>query len=53
MLKTLFAKRAAALGLSIVVSVVMPYVLQDKPKIKWVWDRYGPMVVDAAQELEK
>jgi len=42
------ARRLAAIALSFAISTAIPYMLQDKPKLKWVWSHLGPVVVDAA-----
>lgn len=50
MLKALLIKRVVAIGFSVLVSTAIPHMVQDKPRIKWVWDKLGPMVVDAAED---
>lgn len=50
MLKALLIKRAVAIGFSVLISTVIPHLVMDRPVIKWTWDKYGPMIVDAAED---
>lgn len=33
------------LGVSTVLGTVVPFALQDRPRLLWVWDKIGPRVV--------
>jgi len=44
------ARRLAAIALSFAISTAIPYLLQDKPKLKWAWDNFGPRIVDVAKD---
>jgi hypothetical protein len=44
------AARLLILGVSVLASTAVPFVLQDRPRILWVWDRVGPRVVDMAKD---
>jgi hypothetical protein len=50
LIKALLIKRLVAVGMSVAISSVIPFLVHDKPRIKWVWDKAGPMIIDAAQE---
>lgn len=50
MIKALLIKRAAAVGFTVLVTTVIPFVLQDRPKLQWAWDKAGPRIVDMAKQ---
>lgn len=50
MLKALVAKKIAVLAITFAATTLIPYVLQDRPKLMWVWDKVGPRIVDVATD---
>lgn len=42
--------RVLILAISAAASTAVPYALQDRPVLRWTWDRFGPVVVDMAEE---
>ena len=50
MLKALIIKRLAVLAITAAATTVIPFVLQDRPKLLWVWDKVGPRIVDVAKD---
>jgi len=51
MLKAFLIRKAASLALTVAASSVIPWVVYDKPRIKWVWDNFGPQIVETASEV--
>lgn len=49
MIKALIVKKLAVLAISAAASTAIPFLIQDRPRLVWVWDRIGPRVVDAAK----
>jgi hypothetical protein len=50
MIKALLAKRLAAILFTVLTTAAIPYILQEKPKLKWAWDKAGPRIVDMAKQ---
>jgi hypothetical protein len=50
MIKALLMRKLIALGFSAAVTVAIPFAIQDRPRIKWVWDNLGPVVVSTVTE---
>lgn len=50
MLKTLLVRKLVAVAFSVMVTSVVPFVLQDKPRLEWAWDKAGPRIVDMARD---
>jgi len=50
MIKTLVLKRLIALGFTLLVTAVVPFLTQDRPRLAKVWGKYGPVIVDTAKE---
>ena len=48
MLKTLIAKKFAALLITAVGTSLLPSLLLERPILSKAWGRWGPMVVDRA-----
>ena len=44
------AARLLIFGITTAASVAVPYMLQDRPRLLWVWDKVGPRVVDMAKD---
>ena len=43
------AARLLILGVTTLASTAVPYLLQDRPKLLWVWNKAGPRFVDLAK----
>lgn len=52
MIQTLIAKRLAAIAIAFACTTVVPFLVKDRPKIKWVWDQLGPVIVNASQAIK-
>lgn len=50
MLQALIAKRLAALAISFAVTTAIPFALKDRPRILWVWNGVGPVIVEKAAD---
>jgi len=49
MIKALLIKRLVALGFTVAVTAVIPFLLQDRPVLSAVWGKFGPTIVDVAK----
>lgn len=45
MLQALVVKRLALVAVTTLATTVVPVLLQDRPVLKWTWDKIGPRVV--------
>lgn len=50
MIKAIIAKRAAAIILTLVSSVAVPYILQGRPVLQWAWNKGGPIFVNRVEQ---
>lgn len=47
---SIVARRAAALALSFAISTAVPFLLKDKPVLKWVAGKTLPVIVDRVND---
>lgn len=50
MLKAILVRRLVAAAFTVAVTSVVPFIVQDRPRLSSAWGRYGPVIVDAAKE---
>ena len=50
---TIAARKLAAVGISAVASLAIPWFVQDKPVLKWTWNKFGPVFVDSIKDKVK
>jgi hypothetical protein len=50
MLKALIIKKLAVLAITTAATVAIPYLVQDRPRLKWAFDKLGPRVVDVTTD---
>lgn len=50
MIKTILLKRLMAVGFTLLMTAVVPFIVQDRPVLSSTWGKYGPEIVDLAQD---
>lgn len=46
MLRSMLARRAVIMAVSVGVSIIVPFVAGGSPELKWIWDKVGPRIVN-------
>jgi hypothetical protein len=50
MIQAIIVRRFIAIAFTVLTGVVIPHIVYDKPRIKWAWDKAGPMIVETAKD---
>lgn len=48
MIKALLIRKGLTLAITLASTSVIPWLIYDKPRIQWAWDKLGPRVVETA-----
>lgn len=48
MLKAILIRKGLQIAVTFAATTIVPFLVYDKPRIKWVWDHIGPRVVETA-----
>jgi len=49
-IQAIILKRLAALAITFAATSAVPYILMDRPVLSAAWGRFGPVIVDRAQD---
>ena len=51
MLQAIVVRRLLILGVTVLGTTILPWVLQSRPALAWTWDKVGPRVVERATDV--